>query len=861
MSCDKPNCLIHMFGDETLDSNTAPSFIGKKGWGLHYMMSLGVKVPVGFVITNEVSRYYLENDKMPVNFIFDLKTYIKRIEKNTECNFGGAEPLLLAVRSGAVVSAPGVMDTILNVGMNDGVYNHLRKENPDFAYNCYRRFIIMFAHSVYGIDKSKFKEIVDISAMKSLVYKMTEESIPQNVYQQLLLVVEAVIKSSISKKAIEYQNLEGIENGLNTAIIVQKMVFGNCDEKSGSGVLFSRDPNSGEKKVFGEFIPTSQGEALVSGEETPRTLEYLKEKLPNVYNELLHYTAKLEKCFKDIVDIEFTVESGKLWFLQIRKAKKSTNAHLKIIMDFNSEGIMTPEQAVESIPGNIFEHLTHKSIKGDVNSVPYIPGLAVAPGCATGQLVFACEDVLKYKEQGLSCILVCKEASVDHVVGMYSAAGFISLKGGATSHCAIVARSIGIPVLSNLKNVSLEQDRLVINNQVINKGDEVTIDGTNGNLYLAKLALEDKFFSDILNRVLNLICRVGHIAVRTNSDNPNEVIRAMKFGAKGVGLCRTEHMFFEANKIKQIQQMLFTPKGLIKSEIVNQMVMDQSRDIERLMKAANGLPVNIRLLDAPLHEFMPRDPEIIKNLARGMGISIEAFMTKIDEMQESNPMLGKRGVRLGIIEPLVYDIQIRAIFNAMNTNNNYRTEIMIPLVSDVEEIRTVKKHIEEIAKTSPIKLNYSLGTMIETPRSALTADAIAKEVEFFSFGTNDLTQMSYGISRDDFNMVQGEYENKGIWFHDPFKKLDIEGVGELIKIAIVKGRKANPNLKIGLCGEQAVDVTSLKFIHSLEDMSAEVDSRIDYVSCVAHKVPSTILASAKIKLAGKKDCVSKVYST
>ena len=598
---------------------------------------------------------------------------------------------------------------------------------------------------------------------------------------------------------------------------------------------------------------------MVSGEENPHGLDYLKDNMPNVYRELLHNASKLEKKFKDIVDIEFTIESGELWFLQVRKAKKTTNAHLKMVVDFNSEGAMSPEEAVRSIPINIFDNLTYKTIKGDAASVPYISGLAVAPGCATGSLVFSCEDVLKYKKQGLPCILVCNEASVDHVSGMYSAEGFVSLKGGATSHGAIVARSIGIPVISSLKNVKLERDKLVTNNRVVNKGDEVTMDGNSGKLYFGKLALEYRSFSDILNRVLNLVGRVGHIAVRTNSDNSREVSKAMNFGAKGVGLCRTEHMFFESNKIRQVQQMLFAPKDELKPAVITQMIMEQSRDIEQLMKAANGSPVNIRLLDAPLHEFMPSSPEAFRDLAAVIGISIEELMVKTSEMQESNPMLGKRGVRLGIMEPLIYDIQIRAIFNAMYVNNNYRTEIMLPLVSDVAEIRIIKKRIEELAKESPIKLNYSLGTMIETPRSALTADLIAKEVAFFSFGTNDLTQMSYGISRDDLNMLQGEYKNKGIWSNDPFKSLDLQGVGALIKLAIAKGRKSNPNLKIGLCGEQASDVKSLEFIHDLGLVKIGTDCHVDYVSCVANKVPSVILASAKIKLATQDKVAPNAY--
>ena len=834
-------------GQSSFDiSNT---IIGNKGKGLQELCALGINVPPGFTITTDVCSYFHDHNKefSPVQES-QICLAISEIEANTTKSFGAqipdTSPLLLAVRSGAHTSMPGVMNTVLNVGINDKVHAYLQKINRNFADECYKKLIIMLGTAFLDIEKNIFKPSYTVEECKNIILEYGGCKFPQDVYEQLWWGIKSVFVSCKSDKAQQYQKIINFDSCINTAVTIQAMVLGNFNVNSGSGVVFSRNPNNGEKCLFGEFVSASQGDKLVDGTCNPQNISYLKRIMPAVYSELNKVMIKLEKHFKDIVDVEFTIEDSQLWLLQVRRAHKNTITYLRTTVDMFDEGLLTLKEAIEMLPDNVFDILTYKQLVSLPQNIPSIVGLPISFGCAVGEAVFSSEEALVKTRQNKDVILISNDIRVDDVICMHNTQGMISINGGATSHGAVVARTLGLPLVSNLHNAQLKKGQLIVGENHIKSGDKITIDGVNGKIYLQELALHDACSIEILNRALNLINRVRSIKVRANADSPEEVKKALKFSAQGVGLCRTEHMFFHHAKMLLLQKIILADNGTLRQECFHELLNMQKEDFSLIMKAAGGYAVNIRLLDPPLHEFMPTTPKNIASLAASLQLSIDEITKRIADIKEVNPMLGKRGIRLGLFNPAIYDMQIKAIFDAMYINNNCKVEIMLPLISAVKEVKMLKDRIAHIANDYPIKMNYSFGIMIETPRSALIAHKLAPYVDFFSFGTNDLTQMTYGISRDDFVSFKDCYLNQQVFSHDPFESLDTDGVGELMKIAVIKARKINPKLRISMCGEQVADNSSINFIHSFDKMP-EIKTGFDYISCSPHKVPTTILLSAK----------------
>lgn len=856
--------------------------LGGKGAGLAEMTHIGVSIPQGFTITTEACTLYYENEKkLPSFLIEDIKKGIKEVERKTKKHFGGnRNPLLVSVRSGARVSMPGMMDTILNLGLNDMTVEALAREtnNERFAYDSYRRFILMFTNIAKGHPRTemdmmlerlkqengyKLDTEVKSSELKELVEKYKDyyksvfnEEFPTDPYVQLIEAVEAVFRSWDNPRANVYRMMNNIPYSWGTAVNVQSMAFGNKGETSGTGVAFSRNPATGEKKVSAEYLPNAQGEDVVAGIRTPLHIDELKKRMPEVYEEFMATIKRMEAHYKDMQDMEFTVEDGHLYFLQTRNGKRTPNAALKMACDMVDEGLITTDEAVLRIDANSFDKLLLPNFKKESldEKTPIAIGLPAGPGAGTGYLAFSAEEAERRHKQGKKVILVRAETSPEDIVGMISAEAVLTMRGGMTSHAAVVARGMGKCCVCGCAEALIDEvaRTVTINNKIYTDKDIFSIDGSTGNVYLGEIEMESPdLTTGYFGRLIKWVDEKRRLKVRTNADNARDAKQALLFGAEGIGLCRTEHMFFERDRIFSMRKMILASTHEERVEALNELLPIQQSDFEELYTIMDGKNVNVRLLDPPLHEFLPNDEALIEELASSTHHTALEIKDKIKELHESNPMMGHRGCRLAVTYPEICVMQTSAIINAAinvskRTNKLVNPEIMVPLVLDKEELKFVKNIITTTANklilASGLPMKYHVGTMIEVPRAALLADEIASYAEFFSFGTNDLTQMTMGFSRDDSDkFLPAYYENK-ILEENPFKTLDQKGVGKLISNAVKLGRMTNKDLHIGVCGETGGDPKSIEFYHK---------AGLDYISCSPFRVPVARLAAAQAAIKNK----------
>ena len=863
---------VYMFNEGNKDLK---NLLGGKGANLAEMTNIGLPVPSGFTVTTEAcTKYYEDGEVLNSEIENEIYETLKKLEEKTGKEFGSTtNPLLVSVRSGARASMPGMMDTVLNLGMNDLVAENFSKvtNNPRFVYDSYRRFIQMFADVVKGYPKSSFerkfdkikeekgvkydteltsedlKEVVNI--YKEEYKRISKEDFPSDPKVQLIEAVKAVFRSWNNERAKTYRRLNDIPSSWGTAVNVQEMVYGNSGETSGTGVAFTRNPATGEKKLFGEYLINAQGEDVVAGIRTPLGIETLKENMPEVYNEFIKICEVLEKHYKDMQDMEFTIENGKLFMLQTRNGKRTASAAIKIAVDLVNEGLITEEEALLRVEPKSLDQLLHKGFntislkKAEVVAT----GLAASPGAATGKIFFTAEKIMEeYNSGEKDLILVRLETSPEDIEGMNLAHGILTIRGGMTSHAAVVARGMGTCCVSGCSTLTIDEEKKTLtlpNGKILTEGDWISLDGSSGNVYAEKIETEEANISGDFEVFMSWADKVRRLKIRTNADTPRDAKEARKFGAEGIGLCRTEHMFFESTRIFNFRKMI-TADTLEKREAALKEILPYQReDFSGLFKAMDGYGVTIRLLDPPLHEFLPHTDNEIKELSEALNMTFESLKRRVESLKEFNPMMGHRGCRLDVTYPEIAKMQTRAIIEAAlevkSEGIEVKPEIMIPLICDENEIKYVKNIIvetaDEIIKESNQTLEYSVGTMIEIPRAALTADKIAKHAEFFSFGTNDLTQMTYGFSRDDAGKFLNDYYKKGIFESDPFSKIDREGVGSLMKIGVELGRKTRPNIKLGICGEHGGEASSIEFCEILG---------LDYVSCSPYRVPSARLAAA-----------------
>jgi pyruvate,orthophosphate dikinase len=855
--------------------------LGGKGANLAEMTSLGINVPPGFTITTEVCDvFYKNNRKYPKEVNEQVDEHLKKLEEQMNAKFGDKEnPLLLSVRSGAAVSMPGMMDTVLNLGLNDDTVKALIKKtkNERFAYDSYRRFIQMFGDVVMGVEHAKFEEILEevketkgiefdtdltaedlkeiIKKYKEIVKKEEGKEFPSDPREQLQMSVDAVFGSWNTPRAVSYRRLNDIRGLLGTAVNVQVMVFGNMGDNSATGVLFTRNPSTGEDKLYGEFLFNAQGEDVVAGIRTPKPITELEKVMPEAYKDIVKTVKDVEKHYKDMQDMEFTIQEGRLFFLQTRAGKRTAHAAVKIAVDMFNEKLITEEEAVLKVDPAQLDQLLHKQLDpvAKQEADPIAKGLPASPGAAVGIATFTAEDAFRKAEEGEKVILVRVETSPEDIEGMNAAEGILTARGGMTSHAAVVARGMGKCCIAGCGDISIDERKkqFKVKDIVVKEGDWITLDGTLGDVYLGKIPLVEPKLSGDFAKLMEWADKVRKLGVRTNADMPHDAKVAREFGAEGIGLCRTEHMFFEGERIRAVREMILASDLEGRKKALAKIEPMQRNDFIGIFKEMDGLPVTIRLLDPPLHEFLPQNEKEIKEIADEMNVTEEILKTKIEDLHEVNPMLGHRGCRLAITYPEIAEMQIQAIIEAACTcvkdGIKVIPEIMVPLVGHVEEFNNLKKLIvkeaDRIIKEKGVKLKYKVGTMIEVPRGALTADEIAKEAEFFSFGTNDLTQMTFGFSRDDVGKFVPEYVRKGILESDPFAQLDEKGVGLLVKMAVDKGRSVRKDLKLGICGEHGGDPSSVEFCHK---------AGLDYVSCSPYRVPIARLAAAHAVLKEKK---------
>ncbi|MDI6851187.1 MAG: pyruvate, phosphate dikinase [bacterium] len=863
---------VYFFGGGKAEGNKdMKNLLGGKGANLHEMTNIGIPVPPGFTITTEACVYYFKNGTFPPGLEEEVRENLKKLENLTGKIFGSVDnPLLVSVRSGARTSMPGMMDTILNLGLNDQSVQGLAKKTNDerFAYDSYRRFIQMFSDVVLGVDRNLFEERLRakkaevgvkedfevptkelkelVEEYKDIVKKVTGKPFPQDPVEQLWLAIEAVFKSWNNKRAIEYRRLHRIPDEWGTACNVQTMVFGNMGFDCATGVAFTRDPSTGEKTVYGEYLPNAQGEDVVAGIRTPKKLQLLAKDMPQAYKELLEIFDRLEKHYRDMMDIEFTIEKGKVYILQTRVGKRSARAEVKIAVDMVKEGLITKEEAVLRVDPRRIEQLLHPMIDPKAEKVVLTKGLPASPGAAWGKVIFDSDEAADLSEAGEPVILVRDETSPDDIRGMARSRGILTARGGMTSHAAVVARGIGKPCVVGAEEIEVDYENNLfrVRDVVVKKGDIITIDGSTGEVLLGKVPTVDPELFEEFNELLRWADEIRWIGVRANADTPADAERARKFGAEGIGLCRTEHMFFEGERIYAMQEMILAKTKEERERALAKLLPMQREDFKGIFKAMDGFPVTIRLLDPPLHEFVPKTKEQMEELSRKTGISVEEIAAKSEALREANPMLGHRGCRLGIVYPEITEMQARAIFEAacecIKEGVKAIPEIMVPIVSLKDELDNQKAIIDRVAaevmKEKGIEVEYTVGTMIELPRACVTADKIAQTAEFFSFGTNDLTQTTFGFSRDDVGKFVPKYIELGILKDDPFQVLDQEGVGALVKIGIEKGRSTRPNLKVGICGEHGGEPSSVEFCHRVG---------MDYVSCSPFRVPIARLAAAQ----------------
>lgn len=850
--------------------------LGGKGANLAEMTGLGMPVPQGFTITTEAcTRYYEDGRQIYPDIQEQIMEYLDKLEKMTGKMLGNPDaPLLVSVRSGARASMPGMMDTILNLGMNDVICEAVSRltNNPRFARDSYRRFIQMFSDVVMELPKSTFEQFIDqVKAKKGVTHdneldaddmlelinlfkdhyeKNLGEPFPQDPKQQLMESVRAVFRSWDNPRANTYRRMNDIPYSWGTAVNVQSMVFGNMGETSGTGVAFTRNPATGEKKLYGEFLMNAQGEDVVAGIRTPQPISALADTMPDVYQQFVDISQRLENHYGDMQDMEFTIENGKLYMLQTRNGKRTAQAALKVAVDLVDEGICTKEQAIMKVEPQQLDALLHPTFKPEAlaAATPIATGLPASPGAACGAVYFTAEAAVAAHKTGEKVVLVRQETSPEDIDGMASAEGVMTARGGMTSHAAVVARGMGTCCVAGVGGIKVSEANKTItfaDGTVLHEGEYISLNGSTGNVYMGKIDTQEAELTGDFGRFMGWADELRVLHVRTNGDTPRDATQARKFGAEGIGLCRTEHMFFEETRIKAVREMIVSETEEQRRKALAKILPMQRGDFEAIYRAMGGLPVTIRLLDPPLHEFLPTHPADINELANEMGMSAEKLTNIVESLHEFNPMLGTRGCRLDVLYPEIAEMQTEAIISAAinvwkEDGLRITPEIMVPLTVEVKEMRFVKKKIKAVAdrliEAAGIPMKYMVGTMIETPRAAVTAGQIAEEAEFFSFGTNDLTQMTYGFSRDDVGKILDRYFEEKILESDPFARLDQEGVGQLVKMAVESGRKTRPDIKLGICGEHGGDLSSVEFCHRIG---------LNYVSCSPFRVPIARLAAAQ----------------
>ena len=862
--------------------------LGGKGANLAEMTNLGMPVPRGFTVTTEACTQYYEDGEVISQEIQDeIMKNVATLEEQAGKKFGDKEnPLLVSVRSGARASMPGMMDTVLNLGLNEDVVEVMAKKtgNPRWAWDCYRRFIQMYSDVVMEVGKKYFEQLIDkmkeargvvndteltADDLKQLAQQFKDaykeklgQDFPTNPIQQMMGAVKAVFRSWNNPRAIVYRRLNDIPGSWGTAVNVQEMVFGNLGDTSGTGVAFTRNPATGEKKLFGEFLMNAQGEDVVAGIRTPQTIDQLKQVMPDAYNEFVKISSTLENHYCDMQDMEFTIEDKKLFMLQTRNGKRTAAAAFKIACDLVDEGLISEKEAVLMIDPKQLDALLHPQFDAEAlkNAAIIGTGLAASPGAACGRAVFTAEDAKAWAEKGEKVVLVRLETSPEDIEGMAAAQGILTVRGGMTSHAAVVARGMGTCCVAGCGAIKMDEEnkRFTLGGKTYNEGDWLSLDGTTGNIYGEAIKTTDATIGGEFGRIMTWADEYRTLNVRTNADTPRDAIQARHFGAEGIGLCRTEHMFFEADRIPAIREMICADTAPQRVKALAKLEPMQQSDFEGIYEAMEGFPVTIRYLDPPLHEFLPTEEEDIEVVAKDLGKTVDELKAIIASLHEFNPMMGHRGCRLAVTYPEIAVMQTSAVIKAAlaiqkkHPDWDLVPEIMIPLVGEVKELQYVKKVVVETADKliaeSGVDLKYKVGTMIEIPRACVTADAIAKEAEFFSFGTNDLTQMTFGFSRDDAGKFLNAYYEKKILESDPFARLDQTGVGELVKMGVEKGRATKPELKIGICGEHGGDPSSVEFCHNIG---------LNYVSCSPFRVPIARLAAAQAAIKHPRPTASK----
>jgi len=860
---------VYNFNEGTKDMK---DLLGGKGANLCEMVNIGLPVPKGFVVSTDACQNYYRND-MSINdeVVLQINEKLRELESSTGKKFGDSKnPLLVSVRSGARSSMPGMMDTILNLGLNDEIVESLVKERDErFIYDCYRRFISMYSDVVMGYDKSKFENIIDdlkkkkkikydtefttddirflVGEFKKLYVSLAGVAFPSDPKVQLIEAVKAVFRSWNNDRAKFYRKMNNIPDEWGTAVNIQEMVYGNLNENSGTGVVFSRNPASGDDELYGEYLMNAQGEDIVAGVRTPRSINTLKEVNSKCYDELFDICKRLERHYKDMQDMEFTIENGKLYMLQTRNGKRTGKAAIKIVVDLIKENIITKEEGILRITSSDIDSMLHRVFdENELNSREVVTkGLAASPGAGSGKIYFSAKDVKSAYDKGeRNIVLVRLETSPEDIEGMNLSKAVVTVRGGMTSHAAVVARGMGIPCVSGCENLLIDDENktVIYNGKTLTKDDYISVDGASGIVYLGEVPVKNLDIDDYFKEFMSYVDEYMKVVVRANADNEKDAKRALELGAKGIGLCRTEHMFFSKERIFNFRKMILASNEVQRKKALDKILPYQREDFYHLFKVMNGFPVTIRLLDPPLHEFLPKTNDETQELAKSLGISVNDINDEINKLKEFNPMMGHRGCRLAITYPEIAEMQTKAIVEAYIKAKKegilVKPEIMVPLVGEVNELEYVKCIINDtINKLTNEK--FMIGTMIEVPRGAITADKIAKHADFFSFGTNDLTQMTFGFSRDDSGKFLNDYYDKKILTFNPFKTLDKEGVGYLIKEAVKKGKEANSKIELGICGEQGADENSIFFLK---------DIGIDYVSCSPYRVPCAKLASAKASI-------------
>ena len=881
------NKLIYEFSSQKTDGDASLSnLLGGKGANLAEMSKLGIQVPPGFTITTEACNYFSKNKKLPDGLKEEIINYVSNLESLSQKSFGNSEsPLLLSVRSGGMISMPGMMDSILNIGLNDDNVQNLAKAFNDerFALDSYRRLIQMYSNVVLGVEMDRFEAVIAnkkrmdnvtsdadfnveqlewiINAYKNTVERFTNSPFPQDPHEQLLGAIEAVFSSWQNKRAITYRKINNIPDSLGTGATIQTMVFGNLNDKSGTGVAFTRNPSNGSKELYGEYLINAQGEDVVAGIRTPHPIknddsveqESLESKFPNAYKEIKEIASKLETHFREVQDLEFTIENEKVYLLQTRKAKRTAQASIKIAIDLHNEGITTKEESLIMVDANNITNVLHPQFVQSQEKTLFTKALNASPGAAVGEIVFDADKAEKEANRGRDVILVRDETSPEDIHGMHSSVGILTTKGGMTSHAAVVARGMGKPCVVGAEGLTIDVENKTIGNgeRVLTEGDIISIDGSLGEVYIGELETEPPRPSDEFNTLMDWCSEYKRLAVRANAETVLDTEKSLEFGAEGIGLCRTEHMFFEGERIIPMREMIMSESQQGRKRALKKLIDFQIADFESLFLLLKEKPITVRLLDPPMHEFLPKSDIEMTELGNAIGVSPSYIREMLVKLSESNPMLGHRGVRLGLSYPEIYEMQVEAIlraaYNIQKKDGVLVTpEIMIPLVMNAKELHQMKnlliKKISKVQKKLDYTFDYTIGTMIELPSAALNSGSIAEHADFFSFGTNDLTQTTLGLSRDDASKFLTKYVENDIFSQDPFVSIDKKTVGKAVEISVNEGRQSNKNLKIGVCGEHAGEAESIHFFNTLT---------IDYISCSPYRIPTAKLAAAQAEIIKK----------